>query len=173
MAPQILHRIIHGSSTPEPWQEALLSVKAAVLPGYRRHRVAGADYPAIISAQTDPSGKPAAVLGTLVTGLTEGDVHRLDKFEGDEYEKRAVKVQILAQQSNGVEGDLHHILNEKVHCSDDAVISDEKGMDSQIVEALAYVWIAGKQLLEDAEWDFGSFQREKMQWWLEADPSEL
>jgi hypothetical protein len=172
MAPQILHRVIHGSSDPEPWQKALLSVKPALLPGYRRHRVARADYPAIIATEAHAAEKAASVLGTLVTGLTEGDLYRLDMFEGGEYEKRVVKVRVLAQSSKDGDEDLQHVLNEKAHSSEDTVFG-EKAMDVQIVEALTYVWIAGKKLLEDAEWDFESFQREKMQWWLEADPSEL
>ncbi|EHA28502.1 hypothetical protein ASPNIDRAFT_143341, partial [Aspergillus niger ATCC 1015] len=143
MAPPILHRVIHGHSTPEPWQKALLTVKPAILHGYRRHRVRYADYPGIIPT---PSSS-ASVLGTVVWGLTDGDVYRLDRFEGSEYEKRVVRVRVL-----------------------DAVETEgSETKEGKEVEAVTYVWTAGKERLEDAEWDFEAFKRDKMAWWVEAD----
>jgi hypothetical protein len=80
------------------------------LRGYRRHRVWGADYPAILP-ETDGEEREfaaeggevtkqkfegeACVRGTVVSGLTEGDVWRLDVFEGSEYERKEVEVEIL------------------------------------------------------------------------------
>lgn len=32
-----------------------------------------------------------------------------------------------------------------------------------------YVWIGGKELLEEGEWDFGEFTREKLGWWVSRD----
>ncbi|PLB42328.1 gamma-glutamylcyclotransferase family protein [Aspergillus candidus] len=114
MAPQILHRVIHGSPTPEAWQKALLTFKPAVLHGYRRHRVRGADYPGIVRVSSTtsststatgentkaPTGEldtTASVLGTVVSGLTQGDLHRLDIYEGTEYAKERVSVRILRE----------------------------------------------------------------------------
>jgi hypothetical protein len=34
------------------------------------------------------------------------------------------------------------------------------------------VYTAGKDMLEDAEWDFESFKRDKLAWWVGADESE-
>jgi hypothetical protein len=34
------------------------------------------------------------------------------------------------------------------------------------------VWIAGRKMLEDAEWDFEAFKRDKMAWWVSAAESE-
>ena len=133
MAPQILHRVIHGPPHPEAWQKALLTFKPAVLHGYRRHRVRGADYPGIARVSTSPDtinspstspsistggdpkdptaentttttttggeglDKTASVFGTVVSGLTQGDLHRLDVYEGAEYTKERVSVRILRE----------------------------------------------------------------------------
>lgn len=209
MAPQILHRVIHGSPDPEPWQKALLTFQPAILHGYRRHRVRGADYPGIIpvggavlsapesqsQSQTQSqlqgqgqgqaeSARPAYVLGTLVSGLTDGDIHRLGIFEGSEYTLRPVKVRTLqeslgpvgtaatngsgnnAQQAEGnnPDGSLRDVLE-----AAGAEFADESEED---VKAVTYVYTAGERRLDDAEWDFESFKRGKMAWWLEANESE-
>ena len=90
MAPQVLHCVIFGQVNPEPWQKELISIRPAILHGHRRHRVKGEDYPGIL-----PAYPTSAVLGSVVTGLSEADIYRLDKFEGSEYEKRKVNVQLL------------------------------------------------------------------------------
>lgn len=183
MAPAILHRIIHGSSTPEPWQKSLIISRPALLPGYRRHRVHNADYPALIASDPDPNSNsesnsgpgPGPVLGVVVTGLTEGDVHRLDKFEGAEYEKQVVRVKVVknineTDPSLQGDGNLHHALDQtaKAGCDERAYQEMEE------VEAVTYVWIAPKEHLDlSQEWDFEHFKREKLKWWVEADESEL
>ena len=203
MAPQILHRVIHGRPDPEPWQKALLTFQPAILHGYRRHRVRGADYPGIIpvrgavppaaeaqsqsqslQGQSQASTRPASVLGTLVSGLTDGDIHRLGIFEGSEYTLHAVKVRTLqeslspvgtaatsssgnnVQQAEGKnpDGCLRDVLE-----AAGAEFADESEED---VEAVTYVYTAGERRLEDAEWDFESFKRDKMAWWVEANESE-
>ncbi|GAB1202313.1 hypothetical protein APSETT445_000925 [Aspergillus pseudonomiae] len=177
MAPQILHRVIHGSPDPEPWQKALLTFRPAILHGYGRHRVRGADYPGIVPAKattTEPdtdlnANGLAAVLGTVVSGLTDGDVHRLDIFEGAEYEKRKVKVRILRESLGGKDGGLdgkdtdRHLMD--VLDAAGAEFADE----GEEVEAVTYVWVAGESKLEDGEWDFEAFKRDKMAWWVGAD----
>lgn len=40
------------------------------------------------------------------------------------------------------------------------------------VEAMTYVWVGGREELEDREWDFETFKRERMRWWVDADESE-
>ncbi|KAJ5689269.1 disease resistance protein Aig2 [Penicillium macrosclerotiorum] len=173
MAPQILHRVVHGHPDPEPWQKAMLRFQPAVLNGYRRHRVRGADYPGIVPA-TEPSppgcSSVASVLGTLVSGLTDGDIHRLDMFEGSEYTRETVHVHTLPEPS--------HPTDETGSSTDgqlkDAL--DAAGSQGQIegdkVAAVTYVWAAGVERLEEAAWDFETFKREKMAWWVEADERE-
>lgn len=138
MAPAVLHRVIHGTPTPEPWQRDLLTITPALLPGHVRHRVANADYPAVMPASgSTPSSTAASVRGTFVTGLTDGDIWRLDIFEGDEYARRDVRVRLLSGEEEG---------EEKV--------------------AQTYIWIAGEERLEKEEWDFDEFVREKMGRWV-------
>ncbi|PYI07995.1 hypothetical protein BO78DRAFT_365947 [Aspergillus sclerotiicarbonarius CBS 121057] len=156
MTPQILHRVIHGQAVPEPWQKALLTIKPAILHNYRRHRVQGADYPGIVAVPEGDdagAGSGPSVLGTVVWGLTDGDVFRLDRFEGSEYEKRVVGVRVL-------DGDV-----EKGKGGGEG----EEEREGKEVEAVTYVWTAGKDRLEDAEWDFEAFKRDKLAWWVEAD----
>ncbi|KAL4804900.1 putative disease resistance protein Aig2 [Aspergillus unguis] len=193
MAPQILHRVIHGSPTPEQWQKDLVRFRPAILHDFRRHRVRGADYPGIIRARTQTqmqtsqkgaeeetiaaplpgSESSASVLGTVVSGLTDGDIHRLDIFEGSEYIREKVSVRILKEtlvedtndQEDEEDADRH--LKDVLEAAR-AEIADE----GEEVAAETYVWIAGRQRLEDAEWDFEAFKRDKMAWWVAADESE-
>lgn len=152
MAPQVLHRVCHGSSHPAPWQAALLTITPALLPSYRRHRVKHADYPAILPCSSSSSADTSAcVRGTYVTGLTEGDLWRLDIFEGDEYERRKVRVRLL------LDGD------------GDGVAKKEEEEEER--EAETYVWIAGEDRLEGEEWDFDEFVRERMRRWVGSEGS--
>jgi gamma-glutamylcyclotransferase (GGCT)/AIG2-like uncharacterized protein YtfP len=58
----------------------------ARLPGYRRHPVAGEDYPGVVA---DPAG---VVEGRLHRALDAAALARLDAFEGELYERRQVTV---------------------------------------------------------------------------------
>ena len=60
--------------------------RSAVLAGFQRFRVAGADYPIIIPRQG------GAVRGLLVDGLGPGAVERLKLYEGPDYVARAKRV---------------------------------------------------------------------------------
>ena len=150
MAPPVLHRVCHGSSTPSAFQKSLLTIRPALLPGYRRHKVRGCDYPAIMPAAESPEssagiGSGECVRGTCVTGLTDGDIWRLDIFEGDEYERVGVRVRILEEVGE----------------------EDGKGnVEGEEVQVETYVWAAGRERLEEDEWDFGEFVREKMGRWV-------
>ncbi len=75
------------------WTEVLESVIGrplagvpATLPGYRRIRIKGVHYPAVISSGNDE------VTGVLYDGLSEADFRNLDRFEGEEYERLTVCV---------------------------------------------------------------------------------
>lgn len=74
--------------------------------------------------------------GLLVTGLNQGDLYRLDKFEGSEYERIGVDVVIL-----------------------------EGVREGETVVAQTYVWDLGEDTLEKREWDFEEFKKEKMHNW--------
>ncbi|OGE56907.1 hypothetical protein PENARI_c002G01501 [Penicillium arizonense] len=195
MAPQVLYRVIHGQANPEPWQKAMLSFQPAILYGYRRHRVRFADYPGIVpvtgtesdnkpstpSASSASSAAPTSthntVLGILVTGLTEGDIHRLDKFEGSEYTHRKVTVRTLRTVKHAEAGEARDTLNDggEEHLKDvlDAASAENTSTtEGEEVDAMTYEWIGGTTRLEEAEWDFETFKKERMAWWVGADESE-
>lgn len=143
MAPAVLHRVIHGTTKPEPWQRDLITIRPALLHAYRRHKVSGADYPAICPAKLSCNdtvvSTTASVRGSLVTGLNAQDIRRLDIFEGDQY----IRVQVEV-----------------------AVLSAEATETAEKVRAETYVWADGMRGLESEEWDFDEFQREKMWAWI-------
>lgn len=75
------------------WTEVLESVIGrplagvpATLAGYRRIRMRGVHYPAVVSSRNDE------VAGVLYDGLSEADFRNLDRFEGEEYERLTVRV---------------------------------------------------------------------------------
>jgi hypothetical protein len=143
MAPPVLHRVIWGSQTPPtPAHASLLSIRPAILHAHQRRHVRRADYPAVV-----PSTQNSEVRGTLVEGLTDGDIWRLDIFEGDEYERRNVKVRVLESKGRAVD-------------------ADHKDVEGEEVSAQTYIWIAGEHRLESEEWDFDHFVKEKMSRWV-------
>ncbi|KAJ5741793.1 hypothetical protein N7533_011202 [Penicillium manginii] len=182
MAPQILYRVIYGRVDPEPWQKELLTFQPAILHGFKRHRVRNHSYPAIIAesgttasdsvstaqdvnanANASANANAASVLGTLVSGLTDGDIYRLDLFEGDPYSKVEVSVRTLRRDGNeSGQGSLSDVL--------DGVVGSVDVQGGKEVVAVTYVWIAGEELLEGKEWDLETFKREKMAKWI-ADES--
>lgn len=51
-------------------------------------------------------------------------------------------------------------------------VGDESGkgnVEGEEVQCETYVWQAGAKYLEDATWDFGEFQREKLSYWASVD----
>ena len=97
------------------------------------------DYPGIVHSPG------STVRGTFTTGLTDADIWRLDIFEGDQYTREIVIPRILAETG------------------------DEDGserVEGEEVEAETYIFTAPADELEDREWDFAEFQREKMRFWV-------
>jgi hypothetical protein len=138
MAREVLYRVCYGSSnlTDYPLAASLaasLVIKPAILHDFCRHRVKMADYPGIIAE------KCHTVRGTYVTGLTENDIACLDRFEGSEYNRCKVKVEILTAD----------------------------GQRGEELETETYVFIAGTHCLEEKEWDYEVFRREKMHRWAD------
>lgn len=151
MAPPVLYRVIYGTTKPAPWQKVLTTVRPALLTNYRRHKVKHADYPAILPHGSTESG-PSLVRGSFVTGLTDGDLWRLDIFEGSQYTRRKVRVKILQDTA----------LDETV--TEDKLTAQIE--DAVEVEAETYVWSDPREDLEEEEWDFDEFKREKMWAWV-------
>jgi len=83
---------------------------------------------------------------------------RLDLFEGDEYARRKIRVMVdmeVEVEESAPVTTLRHVQE------------TGKGKDEQQeeLEAETYIWIAGQHRLEDTEWDFDEFVREKMWRW--------
>lgn len=167
MAPQILNRVIDRTTSTQQHQ---LDVKPAFLLGYQRRRIKNADYPGLIPSSS-PDTSTSSVLGTVVSNLTRADVFHLDRFEGSEYVKKPVKVRILNEPTS-VGGRRENSVAKPggEHLRDilDAASVGEKGegQEEEEVDALAYVFIAGEEELEEREWDFEAFKREKLPIWL-------
>ncbi|KAK8208215.1 hypothetical protein IWZ01DRAFT_507298 [Phyllosticta capitalensis] len=153
MSTAVLHRVIHGTTTPSDLQRQVSPLRTypAHLPDHIRHRVRGCDYPAVLpSPSTTSSSSSPGVRGTLVTGLSAADMWRLDRFEGSEYERKPVAVTVLGPGGG-----------------DDAQPADvPQHAPGAVVEgAETYIWVAGADLLEEREWDFDEFVRDKLARW--------
>jgi hypothetical protein len=123
---------------------------------HQRHKVKNADYPAILPTEATSS---SSVRGTLVQGLTDGDIWRLDIFEGSEYARQKVTVHVLESQTGGGGmGDLSQ--------------DEKENVQGEQVEAETYIWTAGAHRLEQEEWDFAEFVRDKMKRWVGGEAAE-
>ena len=83
----------YGSLMSADIMSAVTGVRAAhcsaTLDGYRRHPVIGAEYPGMVACAGDQ------VRGVLYLDLPPAAWPRLDRFEGEEYERRVVEVALL------------------------------------------------------------------------------
>ncbi len=61
--------------------------------GYRRFAVLGESYPAVLPVAG--ADADAAVIGRVYFDVAEGDLARLDAFEGDEYRRDSVAIELL------------------------------------------------------------------------------
>lgn len=112
----------------------------ALLHGYCRRRVRGADYPGMVE---DPDH---TVRGAVISGVTKANLERLDFFEGAAYDRRVVRPKLLTKVGN------------------------EKGEGNEEGEQIvteSYIFL-DKDWLEDKEWDFAEFRRDKLKKWTRA-----
>jgi hypothetical protein len=86
------------------------------------------------------------VRGTWVTGLTRDNMRTLDYFEGDDYERRKVKIRLLAQVGND---------------------KGEGNVEGEERVAETYIY-RDEAMLEQQEWDFEEFRRDKLRKWTRA-----
>ncbi|KAI1106094.1 BtrG-like protein [Jackrogersella minutella] len=121
--------------------KSLHDFKPAILHGFCRRRVVNADYPGITPDENHE------VRGMYVTGLTDANMYHLDIFEGDEYERKTVKVRLLSK------------------------VGDDKGrgnVEGEEAECEVYVH-SHPSNLENREWDFEEFRSQKMKNWTRED----
>lgn len=72
-----------------------------------------------------------------MTGLTDGDIFRLDTFEGSEYDRIKVKVELVEYDAK------------------------------TFAEASTYLYTAGEDQLEKKEWSYEEFRKDKLHRWAE------
>jgi len=141
MAPAVLNRVLYSTSQPPSDKKGLLTIKPATLHDFVRRRVRFADYPGVVPE------KGQSVLGTFVTGLSAGNIARLDIFEGSQYTRNKVRVKLLTKI-----GDAQGHGNE----------------EGEEVEAETYEFTDSASYLENGEWDFERFKKEKMHRWADT-----
>lgn len=186
MSPPILRRVAAPGSK-------LSTARPAILANHRRHRVRDADYPAIIPV---PNEQGSTVRGTFVSGLSKEDVRRLDVFEGDEYVRVGVWVRLLptaSASSDAIPGSMSSS-NEAagaplpIPATTNGAPTEPNGQanaepashspqakptqNTEKIEAQTYIWSAPHSRLEDGEWDFDEFVREKMWRWAPGGEGE-
>lgn len=67
----------------------------------------------------------------------------LDMFEGSEYRRRKIKVMLLKPNNS------------------------KELVETEKVETETYVFTAGRHHLEDEEWDYDEFRKEKLHRWVD------
>ena len=110
----------------------------AQLCGYSRHPVKNFVFPGMI-----PSQQSKIVNGYLLKNLDSVEMKLMDWFEGDEYERRLVKVSTLK--------------------------NDDSNTKNAIIDAYAYIWkphLLGELILE-AEWCYDTFCTDHLDWYME------
>ncbi|KAG6356774.1 hypothetical protein INS49_014648 [Diaporthe citri] len=140
MEPQVFFSVCYDNKDPPEEIRKRHTFQPAVLHGYCRRRVRGADYPGMVE---DPEH---TVRGAVISGVTKANLERLDFFEGAAYDRRVVRPKLLTKVGNE-KGD-----------------GNEEG--EQIITE-SYIFL-DKDWLEDKEWDFAEFRRDKLKKWTRA-----
>lgn len=161
MEPQVFFSVCYDNKNPPAHIRQRHTFTPAILHGYSRRRVKWADYPGMIevppprpsssSSSSSPSRHrppPPSVRGALVSGITKANLARLDYFEGSQYDRRVVRPRVLVRAG-----------------PDEA--TGQGNVEGATVVTESYVFLDAREL-EDKEWDFAEFKREKLQKWTRA-----
>ncbi|KAH6627454.1 AIG2-like family-domain-containing protein [Chaetomium tenue] len=95
MMPEVFYKTIYGTTDPPEATRKLHPFQPAMLDGYQRLRVMDVVYPGIIPL------KGRKVYGTLVSGLTKAHIQKLDRYEGDQYDRKSVTVNLVKRLGGG------------------------------------------------------------------------
>lgn len=142
MVPEVFYTVCYNTKTVPDVIARQHKFTPAILHGYSRHRVKHADYPGITEDAAEHT-----VFGMFAEGLTKANLDKLDQFEGPEYERRTVEVKLLEKV-----GDVH----------------GEGNVEGKERKAQVYVFLP-VQHLEQKEWDFEEFKRDKLRLWTRGD----
>ncbi|CAO1613698.1 unnamed protein product [Sympodiomycopsis kandeliae] len=178
--PHILARVLSGTlHTPGDEQDdgrnqfSHLQAVPAILSQYELRRVKGQEYPAII----EHSKVELPVRGIVVSGLTDNEVRRLDRFEGDEYVRISVNTLVPSSEepisnekrSQWDQKKIQGILDETLPPSrvQDLLSGQEPNLQ---VPVETYVWVASHGELELPDgprgpWEFSTFSQSKSNRW--------
>lgn len=140
MEPQVFFSVCYDNKDPPEEIRKRHTFQPAVLHGYCRRRVRSADYPGMVEDADH------AVRGAVISGVTKANLERLDFFEGAAYDRRVVRPKLLTKVGN------------------------EKGEGNEEGEQIiteSYIFL-DKDWLEDKEWDFAEFRRDKLKKWTRA-----
>ncbi|KAH0171199.1 hypothetical protein KCU67_g2293, partial [Aureobasidium melanogenum] len=146
MAQEVLYNVIFGTSTVSRYNVQTVTPTPAILHNHKRSRVKHCDYPGVIPQEGH------SVRGTYVTGLTDGDIYRLDMFGGPQYELQTVRVRLLKSEGDEATG--------------------KGNVEGEEVETQTYIWTDSVERLEDKEWDYAAFRKEKLALWSGGEPEE-
>ena len=144
MAKEVLVNVIFGMPEISKHNVQTITQTPAILHNHKRSRVKYCDYPGVIPQEGH------SVRGTYVTGLTDGDIYRLDMFEGDQYSLQTVRVRLLKTEGDAATG--------------------KGNVEGDEVETQTYIWTDTHERLEDKEWDYATFRKEKLARWSGGEP---
>lgn len=141
MEPQVFFSVCYDDKSPPSDVRQRHAFTPAILHGYCRRRVRGADYPGMVEDAAH------TVRGTVVSGITKAGLDRLDFFEGRQYDRRVVRPKLLVQVGDEATGD--------------------GNVEGEQIVTESYIFLDTREL-EDKEWDFAEFKRDKLQKWTRA-----
>lgn len=141
MEPQVFFSVCYDDKSPPSHIRQRHTFTPAILHGYCRRRVRYADYPGMVEDADH------TVRGTVVSGITKANLDRLDFFEGSQYDRRVVRPQLLVQAGDEATGD--------------------GNVEGEQIITESYIFLDTRDL-EDKEWDFAEFKRDKLQKWTRA-----
>ncbi|KAF9131012.1 hypothetical protein BGW39_002374 [Mortierella sp. 14UC] len=142
-------KVLNAVTRPDPDSNTLFAVKATVK-GYTRFTYHNQPYPGMI-----PSKNPLELVeGLLVFGHTPLELHRLDQFEGAEYPRSTLPVQLLSPVSS-------------IHTIDGR---EEGYKENETIEAFVYLFEGPLEHLDlERPWDYEQFKRDHVNDWMTVD----
>lgn len=155
MAPEVIRAVIGRVPASCP----------AVLSGYVRHPVRNQAYPGLIPCQRQQSMDDDDVQGDMESSSTTGllykdlsdlEICRLDRFEGDEYSRTTVQVEPMIVTTRATTDS---------HASD--IATGETASHSRSIETEAYVFTNPTSELDTSRlWSFETFKRSHLETFL-------
>lgn len=145
MALPILYNVIYRTVDPPEEQTRHLTVRPAILKDHRRRYVRFCDYPAVT---VHPGSE---VAGSVVTGLTKGNLRALHQFEGREYDFLPISVNVLMDRTPGPPGP-----------DGKPTYENEVWIE---MDAMTYIYIGGENRIDDREWVFQTFMDQHISHW--------